>query len=178
MDNTTKRAFLICGAESSGSRFVTEAFIAAGCDGESGHHQRFDTTFHGAADIIVWRRSFPHGGYWPNIFLMKQTLSLHEYYDVTMIITLRDYYSMIESQIKAGHITDREQGEQNIHSAYARIFAESRRLQLPIRLAVYDAYVHNPKTLERLLQSCHLTLQKPLSIYDANAKYSGDLQPE
>ena len=71
-----KRAFLVLGAESSGTRLVTRLLIAAGCHGDGGHQQPFDkwqaasSPFDGK-DPIVWRRSYPWTEYhlWPNLKL-------------------------------------------------------------------------------------------------------------
>jgi hypothetical protein len=91
---------------------------------------------------------------------------------------MRDYYSMLESQLQRRHIKVRAVGERNIRKAYAMIFAQAAKLNLPIRLAVYEAYVHNPQVMQRLLASCGLTLRTPLQIRDEDAKYYGKNTPQ
>lgn len=166
-----KRAFLVFGAESSGTRFVAAMLMAAGCDGQSSHAQRFDRELKNAGDPIVWRRSFPHRHAWPRIDEMVKKLNANAYTQIHVIVTIRDQSAMIESQLRAPHIATREQGEKQIHEAYDRIFSETRRLALPIHLAVYESLVHYPKAVERLLTQCGLGLLRPLHIRDGNQKY-------
>ena len=65
-----KRAYLVLGAESSCTRFITKCLIKAGCSGTTldwethephpnGHAQKIVFT-DPTENCIVWRRSFPH----------------------------------------------------------------------------------------------------------------------
>ena len=57
-----KVAYLVFGAESSCTRFVTNCLIEAGCSGETwndNHEQKIDFE-EPTDDLVVWRRSYPH----------------------------------------------------------------------------------------------------------------------
>jgi hypothetical protein len=102
---------------------------------------------------------------------MVQRLRANGHQDTTVIVTIRDNFAMLESQLLRKHVRSREEGQQNIREAYRLIFSEAHRLHLPVRLAVYEAYVHNPRALESLLASCSLELKAPLQIRDEDGKY-------
>ncbi len=72
-----KKAFLVLGPESSGTRFITKLLINAGCFGDSDHDQRLDILEDRERineeelphddTPIVWRRSYPHRGIFADI---------------------------------------------------------------------------------------------------------------
>lgn len=114
------KAYLVFGPESSGTRFFTEMFINAGCYGDSGHNQRLDNKIEG--ENIVWRRSFPH-------FIQKEYVDIEDMleqlddYDVTVIVTMRDWHAMAGSQVRNRHGVDSgEKAIKNIKRAYKHIF--------------------------------------------------------
>src|SRR5581483_9496380 len=108
-----KRAFLVLGPESSGTRLVTRCLIAAGCQGCGDHAQDLDASLDGAADLIVWRRSLPHGSLWPDLREMLLALRSHGY-AVQVLVTVRSHYCMVRSQIRARHVQTSSQAERNI----------------------------------------------------------------
>src|SRR6266540_4276722 len=106
-----KRAYLVLGPESSGTRFVTKLLIDAGCLGDGDHEQRLDKPGDQSRELleeallphdetpIVWRRSYPHGGQWVDISQAVGQLR-RKGYDVHAVVTTRDWFPMIQSQLK------------------------------------------------------------------------------
>ena len=77
-----KVAYLVFGAESSCTRFVTNCLIEAGCSGETwndNHEQKIDFE-EPTDDLVVWRRSYPHK--WDNTdypYIIKDSLPGSKY---------------------------------------------------------------------------------------------------
>jgi len=100
---------------------MTRLLIAAGAHGSAGHVQQFDRRPPDGLTPIVWRRSFPHGGQWPDAESMIYLLR-HRDYAVRAIVTVRDWLPACMSQVHAGHVTSQAQADQNMRQAYLRIF--------------------------------------------------------
>lgn len=179
-----KKAYLVVGPESSGTRFVTGLLIDAGCFGDDELEQRLDKKEDQSRAIleesllpqdetpIVWRRSFPHGGQW--VDLSKPIAQLRARgYAVWAVVTTRDWFPMIQSQRERhSHVTNAEVGLSNVRNAYRKIF-ESLGSDVPFVMASYDSITHHQwKAIRRLLEA--LQLIKPQSvdvIIDGNAKW-------
>lgn len=166
-----KRAFLVVGPESSGTRLVTRLLIDAGCHGSDKHFgQPFDSGIPDAPpDLAVWRRSVPHNHRWPNITRMVNLLR-NRGYSVQMIVTTRDWYAMIQSQVKAGHVTNMHHAYANLQRAYTHIFSNSN---VEYIILSYENLVQRPK--EAIAALFHLINLEPPEkieyIYDGNAKW-------
>lgn len=163
-----KTAFLVLGPESSGTRVVTEILRSAGCDGDSGHGQRWDV-MPPDGDKIVWRRSMPHAHNWPDLDAMHDKLDLLGY-EVKIVVTTRDWKAMIKSQL-GQHVPDERQGLANIQEAMRRIFEFIYRRNLDYIIMSYDAMVLNKhEYLKSLLSLFNLEYQE-VEIRDENAKH-------
>ena len=99
------RAFVVLGAESSGTRLLTRMLIASGCKGSDGYDQPWDDKLPYDDPLIVWRRSVPDKNSSepaPAIRWILRQLK-DRGYETTIIITLEDKdtqdYSYIHSQI-------------------------------------------------------------------------------
>ena len=96
------RAFVVLGAESSGTRLLTRILIASGCEGSAEHEQPWDKKLPYDQPLIVWRRSLPHSEKLPPIRWILRQLK-DRGYETTIIITHVDKdtqdYSYIHSQI-------------------------------------------------------------------------------
>src|SRR5580658_69529 len=104
------RAFLVVGPESSGTRMVTGALIKAGAYGQSGHAQEMDNLdFSGRPDLIVLRRSVPHGNVWPDLAQIVRRMN-EAGYAVSSIVTLRDKDFCVQSQLRMARQNRAEQG--------------------------------------------------------------------
>jgi len=71
-------------------------FIAAGCEGDGDHHQRWDSD-PVDGDLIVWRRSLPHGKEWPDIPAMRDDL-VDRGYAVKIVCVTRKFCDLVYSQ--------------------------------------------------------------------------------
>ncbi len=167
-----KRSCLVCGPESSGTRLMTQILIAAGCDGDGGHGQRWDTRDPGS-DVIVWRRSFPHAQQWPSIPKMADRMRGLGY-EVTVVVTTRDWYPMCRSQVKAGHVGNVEQALENLQMAYPLIFGGIAMAKVDFVVVSYEGLVQRKRAyLERLMPLLGLPTPE-VELYDANSKWYGE----
>ena len=163
-----KRAFIVLGPESSGTRLTTRLLIAAGCEGGDGRAQVWDTHTP-TADLIVWRRSVPHGGEWPDIGRMLVQLEW-EGYAPFVVITIRDWLPTIRSQVANHPPGSEKEAIAHIREAYRQIFnAIGER---PFDFANYDALVARPQAAaDALLKRIGLPSVEGVPIFDGNAKH-------
>lgn len=163
-----KRAFLVLGPESSGTRLATQILLAAGCTGSAEHYQPLDR--HPAeGDLVVWRRSVPHAG--EPLDLGRLLAKLHGY-QVQVVVTVRDPVATRRSQIANGHSRTPEQADAKIRAAYVAIFGQLAAAELPYELLVYEALVLNPREVQRELCSrLGLPAGEPVTVTDENAKW-------
>jgi hypothetical protein len=173
----SKRAFLVLAPESSGSRFVTQCLIAAGCDGDAGHGQRFDEPngLKTAGDPLVWRRSLPYGAEWPDLHAMLKHLRYYGYDDIKVIALLRTHYCAVRSQVNGTekHVTNYRLAERNISDALRRIASFVLKSNLPVRWLTYESIVveQQRESFKKVLQEWGLDASKLPTIKDANQKY-------
>jgi hypothetical protein len=140
---------------------VTQLLIAAGCIGDAGHSQRFDTeSFEG--DPVVWRRSVPHRFEWLNLAAMAMKAND---YKITTVVTMRDWEAMARSQVAVGHVKTLEDARFNIRTAYREIFAQVQPRHM---VAVYESLA-NPAAQRALLSRLGLP-EVTMEIHDGNAK--------
>jgi len=175
-----KRAFLVLGPESAGNRLVTRCLISAGCEGDGDHEQRFDEPdgLVGAADLIVIRRSMPHGDAWPHLDGLLDRLKSHGYHDVRVLAMIRTHYCMIRSQVIAGHHCNVSpdkwfaEAEDEVASAMRRIGQFAFENKLPIRYITFESVIHNFEALRRTLAEWGIDLPAPPeALRDENMKY-------
>jgi hypothetical protein len=167
-----KRAFLILGPESSGTRLLTRLLMAGGCTGSHEHSQPFDQwqdkNGFGGADLIVWRRSFPWTEHhlWPNIELdLWRPLRQYGYNDTTALVIVRNWLSLWKSQVdpRNHHAPNEEAALENISLAYSEIFTQLGRLQLPSIVVTYESLTgHGEKGVRPLLKKLGLNCDAPL----------------
>jgi len=160
------RAFLVLGAEGTGTRLMTRLLIAAGCSGDGQHEQRWDTETP-TDPLVVWRRSFPHNGVWPD--LSDMYASLHDY-AVRTIVMVRDWYTCSRAQVATHpYVPTEEVSLINLQRAYLEIF---RAIELPFIVVSYESIVAHPEAITEILRILGLpTPQAPENIVDGNAKY-------
>lgn len=169
------RAYLVLGPESSGTRLVTRLLIAAGCWGDDGHKQRMDgmsraTLLTLRPAPLVWRRSVPHNGQWPDVRGIVEGLRDCGY-TVTALVVSRDWHAMACSQLHAPHVKSVAEALQNISQAYRRIFAGLGE-DVPFEVVNYEALVAHPRPVLRYLAR-RLGLSEPadVQVHDANEKW-------
>jgi tetratricopeptide (TPR) repeat protein len=175
-----KRAFLVLGPESCGNRFVTQCCIDAGCDGDAGHEQRFDKPegLRKAKDVIVWRRSMPHGDEWPDLDHLLKQLRSNGYNDVRVLALLRTHYCAVRAQVHGNekHVETYDEAERNISGALRRISSFILENNLPARWITYESIVdeNQRESFKRVLSEWGLDATKLPEIKDENAKYLKD----
>lgn len=164
-----KRAILVLGAECSGTRYWTDLLIRAGCAGSAEHIQPWDSTSPEHEELIVWRRSFPHGGQWPGIPQLAHLLR-QRHYEVSGLVCLRGFFSICSGQ--AGkHQPTFQEAEQAVQFAYKLIFTGITVANLPYWIANYEAAALRPEAYcQRLLKRLGLNTV-PAQFVDGNEKY-------
>lgn len=143
-----RRAFLVLGAESSGSRFVADILRAAGCKGATGHNghwQEWDMFPPAPKTPIVWHRSFPHGDIWHTIPEMMECLAG---YAVTAIVSVRDWHCMSRSQQA---FRSEDEVRHNLKIAYPLIFGGIAECGLPHIVVSYEALTANYEAYARYI---------------------------
>jgi hypothetical protein len=182
-----KQAYLVLGPESSGTHLVADILVNAGCQGHSGNHcdWRAETAPAGVSyddqpwdheepvdqTPIVWRRSVPHGGEWPDIVGWINRLQ-NSAYQVSVVVVVRDWHATIQSQLKWGHVKTRAKAEMSLWTAYMYIFEGLKRAKAPFVVTTYEALVNYPEAQDGLLEELGLDLpEKRPEVWDGNAKW-------
>ena len=168
-----KRAFLVLGPESSGTRLMTRILIGAGCLGDDGEIQRLDD---GIPDVplVVWRRSIPHAGTWPVIPQMVANLRIAGHH-VMAVVTTRAWYPMTQSQLAARHVPNLEVALTHLQRAYPFITGALTSNCVAYVMASYEMLVQRPEATLAWL-SARLELELPAAkLYDGNAKWYGEV---
>lgn len=161
-----KRAFIVVGPESSGTKFLTRLFLRAGCEGDPWHEQRLD--HHDPdTDLIVFRRSYPHAGQWPDLpAIVERFKGLG--FEVRLIVIVRSLQFTLASrrQHAGGDLRGRAV------EAFCKIgeqWEESGTLGVWI---TYESLVKYPKnTVHWLFDWCGLPIPTGIKIKDGNVKY-------
>ncbi len=176
-----KRAILVLGPESSGTRFWTQILIKAGCFGDDGHRQKWDVTPPDNERLIVWRRSVPHAGELPRLEEMVSSLR-EENYEVVAYVTNRDWFCMMNSQ-EGKHVDELSGAFGNLQIAYPFIFKNLEKLEIPFAVISYEAILRRKSEyVNKMLEMFDLQPRVGNSelrslvdvddlIRDANAKY-------
>lgn len=164
-----KRAVIVVGPESSGTRLVTGIFTKAGFAGSDGHDQPWD---HKDPDgrLVVYRQSIPHNHQWPDFEALAGRFRRLGY-EVAFVATDRDDAAMMASQVNAGHVTTRTQAWENIKRARQHIADGLKVAQAPVARVQYERLVADPRgVIERLLARYRVPLPE-VEVYDGNAKW-------
>lgn len=175
-----RRAFLVFGPESSGTRLMTQILINAGCAGSAGHEQPFDDETYDLHQhpVIVWRRSVPHNGKSLTLSRMYRRLGIYSA-DVCAIVMTRDLHCMVQSQIRdCQHANSGIEAQKNVQSAYAEIFSQLDEYSIPFVVVPYESLVLGGDSAQKNLLA-YLGLgsdsQSPapvfVPVYNGNQKY-------
>lgn len=167
----TKRAVLVLGAEGTGTRVVTRLLIAAGYAGDDGHTQRWDAELPTDEPLVVWRRSLPHGGQWPDVDRLVRQL-VERGYDVTACVTSRDWAATVRSQIAAGHSATPAGALWQLRRAYITVASALHAADVPFVVASYESLSQHPEAAAELLLQLGVTPPATLpTFFDGNAKH-------
>lgn len=174
-DPGVKRAFLVLGPESSGTRLLTEVLLGAGCQGSADHDQAFDRRLDDARNLIVWRRSMPHGSgsqrRWPDLDNELLTPLVRRGFQVAVFATIRSHYCMVRSQLAVPHVSSLREAEGNIPEAMLRIASFASRNALPLRYVTYEEIIHCNEAFVRGLAEWDLRPMRLPFLIDGNPKY-------
>lgn len=164
------QVYIVVGPEASGTRFVTNCLISAGCFGDSGHTQRLDSEVDTSKDLLVFRRSLPHAKDWPDIGQLVNKFKVFDY-SVKLLIMVRDVDCLIQSQLRNKHTPDRERAIAHIEEAYRMIgkfIAENP--EIPFHYVPYESLLE-PCGIRSLLTCLNLPTDKIPVPKDGNKKY-------
>lgn len=165
------RAFLICGPEATGTRYLASILCQAGCFGQSTHQQTLDNDIPVDKENLVWRRSLPHAHKYPNIGSMVDDLELKGY-EVRLLLTMRSMDILVQSQVKNSHVKTREDARKNVMKAHrhvARFLLD--RPDIVFDFVPYESIL-TTDGVRGLLQYLGLPDNKlPSRITDGNTKY-------
>jgi len=169
-EQLSKRAFFIIGPESSGTRMMAQAFVACGAYGDGGHKQRLDSEgFGGKHELIVLRRSVPHGMVMPQISKLIQRMRKNNY-QVVPIVILRDKDKCAASQVKNRHAANVSDAKQSIKEAIDHIYQQLAGFQNHVHVIHYEPFVKNKKIRSGFFR--RLGFDHPdMEFYNANVKY-------
>lgn len=166
-----KRAVLVLGGEGTGTRVVTRLLLAAGYAGDDGHVQRWDAEPPTTEPLVVWRRSCPHGGEWPDVGQLV-TMLAERGYSVTACVTTRDWTATARSQVAAGHVGTPGAALEHLRHAYAALPVALYAAQVPYVLASYESLAQRPQAATELLLQLGATPPATMpTIWDGNAKH-------
>ena len=142
--------------------------IEAGCEGSAEHEQPLDHSIENAGPWIVWRRSMPHAGTWPDLDTVADRLEAHGY-QTRVIVIVRDHFPVVRSQVQAVHAATTEEAERRIPEACGRIFDFIGRRKLAARVFTYEGIVHCPDGFRLAMVEWGIAVDpKPV---DGNEKY-------
>lgn len=165
-----KRAFLVLGPESTGTRLATRILIAGGCHGSDAHFPAFEKEPLDDLDPVVIRRSYPHNGRWGRVPDLLTMLGEREF---RAVVTVRDWHVTADSQIRNRHVRDLETAREHMMKAYAEIFSQLRKASIPYETLVYESLLLTPNAVQgALLRSLGLVDHvDPVLIENGNKKY-------
>jgi len=172
-----RTAVVVLGPEASGTRMITEFCIRAGFFGDSGHGQRLDhLKFDAAPDRIVFRRSLPHAGAWPDLLDIHSRLEKANYTNIHYIFVFRDPRYNVLAQLRVGHVREAKQGYENILRALNDSWEAFQILDVEPLVVVYEQWVESEELRDVI--AAVLGVETPeMDFYNANDKYNANSVP-
>lgn len=169
-----KTAFFVLGPESSGTRMMTQAFISVGIYGDGGHGQRLDKAlknndFSKVPDLIVLRRSIPHGMDWVKIGEIVKKMESFEY-DVIPIFIVREREATAKSQVKRNHAYNLKAAHEHITRAINHIWRALAFVNKTPFIIHYEPFVKFQKVRKAFFAQFGLDPPK-MKFYNANEQY-------
>jgi hypothetical protein len=174
-----RKAYIVVGPESSGTRVVTRLLVEAGCVGVYSHKQPLDAFVksgkysldkHGEDAKFVLRRSIPHGTGFPDLKQIEDRFKSHGC-ATTWILILREWTALALSKVGQGHARSLDQARAAIQPQYYYIFnfiGEHRPNFIFVDTSFM--FVNPDRALRRLEQGTGLKFNKKI-INDADKKH-------
>ena len=181
----TKRAVLVVGPESSGTRLITNILVRAGHVGSAEHGQRLDWSTPTGQTPIVWRRSLPHMKVWPDLGEMMRYLRMLDY--VIRVVTVDRNDGPMEIAQARDHVKNRAGARGNIARARMMIslLDDPQGPQVPILKIRYEELVADPEgEIDALLMFVGMRshekkaaeIADAVNIYDGNKPYAAEVE--
>jgi len=128
-------------------------------------------------DLLVWRRSLPHGGReeWPDLRLMIKALRRRGF-EVWVVVILRDWLVTAKSQVRRGMAASVDEALERIHRSVLSSLEAIKHESVAWHVVLYESLVLHPHSAtSQLFKHLDLTLpakfEKPV---DMNLKYYGN----
>lgn len=166
------RAFIILAPENSGSKMLTRYFIEAGCIGQDGFVQKFDTELPVPETDIVWKTH--NLGTQPGTVEIKSVISraIKAGYEPVVLLLQRDPHALAQGQVQRGFHTDFNEALSLAYNWYVDAFAFLKKQKIIWRLISYDSIVcYKQDYLKEVLAEFQLTHPASFYINDQNEKY-------
>jgi hypothetical protein len=169
----SKHAYLVTGPESSGNRYLARLCIQAGCAGDASTQQAFDREPPLCQERVVWIRSLPHAGRWPDLDGLVALLRGRDY-EVQALIPVRCPVATARSQIGVGHVGSVAQALANRNRGLTYALAAYATLKVPALVIPLEGLILHPKSIPQVLALVGLKLGGPAEFtwpYDVNLKH-------
>lgn len=165
-----RRALLVFGPESAGNHLLMQCLIDAGCEGDADDVQRWDTQ-DPDAPLIVWGKSVPSNGEWPDIRRMAARL-WRLGYEIQAVVITRNWHATIQSQLRHGRVGDEGAALANLRRAYSHIFTGLAAAGIDYVVCHYDYLVTAPAvSLAYLCGVLSLPIPNSTHVANENKKY-------
>lgn len=141
-----KKAFIVCGPESSGNHLMTSVLIKHGCQLE------LKLDFTPPKDgLVVWQGSMPKDTRWYSISDVAKKYRKYDY-DVVLIVLSRSWFAMASSQVKNHRPNNLDEAYAAIRRAYRHIFSEIEKINLKYVVVNYESLIYEQdKFLQKLM---------------------------
>lgn len=169
-----RHAYLVTGAESSGTRMMCRALDAAGAAwiNEHGPHDTDRLGWGNWPDRVTVHRSVPHAERWPN--LAETIRGGHAAgYEITSVVMFRNPWHTARSQVKHQHVRTLAQAFLNMPAAYAHILSQLDVIALsqfgaPAVPVLYRSLIADADYRAGLFDRLGLAWPETFELYDAN----------
>lgn len=161
-----KKAIIVTGPESSGTKMMCNVFAANGYIwAHLGKNGTDSLDFSRFEENIVLHRSVPHGGRMPDLKLITSEME-RAGYQVTTIVMIRNSYFTARSQIRNNHVDSFDESFANIEDAIIYIFNQVENY----RVVKYEAFVGDAGIRQLFYDEFGL-VEPSIQFYNANEEY-------
>lgn len=178
-----RNAYLVLGAEGSGTYMMRDALVSAGCSWDS----RFDSFEYEPTDLMrmknlfVFRRSIPHADQWPKIDEIIHHLKMASYKEIIIIWMIREMHSTIKSV--ANRRRKEASGDELLGNYFATFPLQQQIPNWPISenlIMITYGYFVTSEPYRRWLFRYRFYLPYPekFAFYDGNRKYFSEFDDE
>lgn len=176
-----KKALLVFGPESSGTRMLTECFVKAGYSGSYDHHQPFDDygfspytkkkEFVDKPDKFILRRSFPHNKHKPDVLKIIDDLVGYGYEEINVLIIIRNVWFTIQSQLRNRHVKSKEESGRNIAESICEFIDILNDIGVRFMAVDYQKFVKFDGYREEVFNFVGEDFPEDMTIVNGNEKY-------